>query len=133
MISKIEQFFKDRLEVRTEDAADSLDQKLMIATTVLFLEMAFADSEVSKEEENHIQDTLHDFFDLDQPEIEELIEVASDSRNNRNDIWLFTNLLKQNFDRIAVMKSGKIGEMGTYSELMAQKGLLHELVGGRSD
>jgi len=35
----------------------------------------------------------------------------------------------RNFDRIAVMKAGKIIEMGTYDELIARKGALYELVG----
>jgi len=35
----------------------------------------------------------------------------------------------KNYDRVAVMKAGKILEMGTYDELMARKGMLYELVG----
>ncbi|HSO60988.1 MAG TPA: ABC transporter ATP-binding protein/permease, partial [Desulfobacterales bacterium] len=35
----------------------------------------------------------------------------------------------RNFDKIAVMKAGKIIEMGGYDELIAQKGALYELVG----
>jgi len=35
----------------------------------------------------------------------------------------------KNYDKIAVMKAGKILEMGTYHELIARKGMLYELVG----
>jgi len=35
----------------------------------------------------------------------------------------------KNYDHVAVMKAGKILEMGTYDELMARKGTLYELVG----
>ena len=35
----------------------------------------------------------------------------------------------KNYDRVAVMKAGKILEMGSYDELMARKGMLYELVG----
>jgi ABC-type multidrug transport system fused ATPase/permease subunit len=35
----------------------------------------------------------------------------------------------QNYDRIGVLKSGELVEMGTYEELMRQKGILHDLVG----
>ena len=35
----------------------------------------------------------------------------------------------KNYDSVAVMKAGKILEMGTYDELMARKGMLYELVG----
>ena len=37
----------------------------------------------------------------------------------------------KNFDKIGVMKSGKIEEMGSYEELMAKEGLLYELVTGK--
>ena len=36
----------------------------------------------------------------------------------------------QGFDKIGVMKEGKLAEFGTYRELMQHKGLLHELVMG---
>lgn len=36
----------------------------------------------------------------------------------------------KNYDKIAVMKSGRIAEMGTYEELMGQEGILHQLVHG---
>jgi len=35
------------------------------------------------------------------------------------------------YDKIAVMRAGKVGEFGTYKELMAKKGMLYELVGGK--
>ncbi len=35
----------------------------------------------------------------------------------------------KNFDKVAVMKAGKILEMGSYDELMTRKGMLYELVG----
>jgi ABC-type multidrug transport system fused ATPase/permease subunit len=37
----------------------------------------------------------------------------------------------KNYDRIAVMKAGKIAEVGTYEKLMNQKGLLFELTTGK--
>jgi len=38
----------------------------------------------------------------------------------------------KNYDRVAVMKAGKIGEIGPYDELMEKKGLLYELVHGKN-
>ena len=35
------------------------------------------------------------------------------------------------YDKVAVMKAGKLVEFGTYDELIAQKGILHELIFGR--
>ena len=38
----------------------------------------------------------------------------------------------KNYDRIAVMKAGKIGEIGTYEELIEKKGMFYELVHGKN-
>ena len=38
----------------------------------------------------------------------------------------------KNYDKIAVMKAGKIVELGPYNELLAKKGMLYELVGGKN-
>ena len=35
----------------------------------------------------------------------------------------------KNYDQIAVMKAGKILEIGSYNKLIARKGMLYELVG----
>ena len=35
------------------------------------------------------------------------------------------------FDKIAVMKAGRIGEVGSYDDLIARKGMLHELIYGK--
>jgi ABC-type multidrug transport system fused ATPase/permease subunit len=35
------------------------------------------------------------------------------------------------YDKIAVMKAGRIGEMGTYEELINKKGMLYELIYGK--
>ena len=37
----------------------------------------------------------------------------------------------KNFDKVAVMKAGKLIEMGGYDELMAQKGVLYGLIRGK--
>ena len=37
----------------------------------------------------------------------------------------------RNYDKVAVMKAGKIIELGSYDELIAKKGALYELVGGK--
>ena len=36
----------------------------------------------------------------------------------------------KNFDKVAVMKAGKLVETGTYEDLMLKRGLLYELVHG---
>jgi ABC-type multidrug transport system fused ATPase/permease subunit len=37
----------------------------------------------------------------------------------------------QDYDKVAVMKAGKLIEMGPYDDLMAQKGVLYGLIHGK--
>ncbi len=99
MFSKIEQFFKDKLQINVSDSDPVKEERgLMIATAVIFLEMAHSDFELSEKEIIKIRAILKDFFSLQAKEIDELISFAEASREQRNDIWLFTNLLKENLN-----------------------------------
>jgi ABC-type multidrug transport system fused ATPase/permease subunit len=40
------------------------------------------------------------------------------------------DIIKQ-YDKIAVMKAGRIGEIGDYQELIAKEGMLYELIYGK--
>jgi ABC-type multidrug transport system fused ATPase/permease subunit len=37
----------------------------------------------------------------------------------------------KSYDKIAVMKAGRIGEIGAYDDLIAKKGMLYELIYGK--
>lgn len=99
MLSKIESFFKEHLSASDQETGRQIEARLKIATTVLFLEMAYSDFELHEDEQQHIRQTLTDLYGLSTEEIEDLVDIAKDSRENRQDIWVFTNLLKDNFDR----------------------------------
>ena len=99
MLSKIESFFKEHLSASDQETSRPIKERLKIATTVLFLEMAYSDFELHEDEQQNIKQTLTDLFGLSPAEIEDLVNIAKDSRENRQDIWVFTNLLKENFDR----------------------------------
>ena len=98
MLSKIEEFLKSNFMLSEEESTpDQLDQKLKIATTVLFLEMAYIDFDYSVKEEKQIAKTLVELFDLDSDEVTELIAIAREQRNSKVDIWTFAGLIKSNF------------------------------------
>ena len=98
MLSKIEEFIKSNFMLSEEESTpDQLDQKLKIATTVLFLEMAYIDFDYSVKEEKQIAKTLVELFDLDSDEVTELIAIAREQRNSKVDIWTFAGLIKSNF------------------------------------
>ncbi|MGD9487428.1 MAG: TerB family tellurite resistance protein [Calditrichaceae bacterium] len=99
MLAKFESFIRDNLLTDKNATSATLEKKQMVATTVLFLEMAFADFEISPEEEKQIESSLMKFFNLESWEVSELIELAKEKRSSRNDIWLFTNTIKSEFTR----------------------------------
>jgi energy-coupling factor transporter ATP-binding protein EcfA2 len=63
-----------------------------------------------------------------QARIQNLLETRWKKRNTVISVVHRLDTIK-NFDKVAVMKAGKILETGTYNELMARKGMLYELVG----
>ncbi|MBN1407513.1 MAG: TerB family tellurite resistance protein [Calditrichaceae bacterium] len=98
MLSKIEQFIKSNfMLVQEKSTPDQLDQKLKIATTALFLEMAYIDFNLEPEEEVQISKTLTELFGLDSSKVADLIEIAREEREDKSDIWTFAGLIKSNF------------------------------------
>ncbi|UCD91250.1 MAG: ABC transporter ATP-binding protein/permease [Desulfobacterales bacterium] len=65
-----------------------------------------------------------------QARIQNLIETRWKGKNSLISVVHRLDIIK-NFDKIAVMKAGKIGEIGTYNELIEQKGMLYELEFGK--
>ena len=65
-----------------------------------------------------------------QARIQNLLDLRWKGRNTVIAVVHRLDIIK-NFDKIAVMKAGQIGEMGTYDELIGRKGMLHELVHGK--
>jgi ABC-type bacteriocin/lantibiotic exporter with double-glycine peptidase domain len=65
-----------------------------------------------------------------QTRIQNLIETRWKGKNTLISVVHRLDIIKK-FDKIAVMKAGKIGEIGTYQELIAKKGMLYELEFGK--
>jgi len=99
MLKRLEKYFKDNVQDSDNSTPQTNNDKIKIATTVLFLEMAYADFEIDPQEENEIISALHDLFDLDEAEITNLIHDAKIQRASKNDIWNFTNSLKAEFEK----------------------------------
>jgi ABC-type multidrug transport system fused ATPase/permease subunit len=63
-----------------------------------------------------------------QARIQNLLETRWKRKNTVISVVHRLDTIK-NYDQVAVMKAGKILEIGTYDELMTRKGMLYELVG----
>jgi len=65
-----------------------------------------------------------------QTRIQNLLETRWKGKTTLISVVHRLDIIK-NYDKVAVMKAGKIIEMGSYDELIARKGALYELVGGK--
>ena len=65
-----------------------------------------------------------------QTRIQNLLETRWKGKSTLISVVHRLDIIK-NYDKVAVMKAGKIIEMGSYDELISKKGALYELVGGK--
>lgn len=63
-----------------------------------------------------------------QARIQNLLETRWKQKSTLISVVHRLDIIK-NYDKVAVMKAGKILEIGTYDELIARKGVLYELIG----
>jgi ABC-type multidrug transport system fused ATPase/permease subunit len=94
-------------------------QKLAIARVLLKKPRILIMDEATSALDNNSQTRIQNFIELHLKGKSTLIAVV-----HRLDII-------KNFDRIAVMRAGKIVEIGTYNELIDRKGVLYELQFGK--
>lgn len=99
MKSKLQEILDKFLGVDNSDSSENEETDIKLATSVLFLELALADFKITKEEQKHLKESIQDFFDLPEDDVLELIDIAKEKRNQRQDIWLFTNKIKEKFNR----------------------------------
>ena len=79
-------------------------ESLQTATAVLFLELAYADFELTPDEEGKMRNSLKSFFQMDDEALDNLLTMARAKREQRNDIWLFTDMIKRNWSRDTKLK-----------------------------
>ena len=97
MVTKIVEYFRNRLISKTEDEQTRSPQRALIATCLLMLEMAYADNEFSNAEEAQILGLLIEQFDLSMEAAKAIISLSESERKRSLDLWQFTNLINKNF------------------------------------
>ena len=83
---------------KREGSAEDKQFKLKVATCVLLLEAATADSNFSPQEQEKIIEILKSRFQMDDESVKELIDKSTAERENSTDLWYFTNLINENLD-----------------------------------
>jgi uncharacterized tellurite resistance protein B-like protein len=84
----------------TEDPEDLL----RLATCVILLEMAHADSEFTDDERGHVQETLATRFGMSRSDVVELMVDAAAEREASHDIWRFTHRINENHSQAEKIK-----------------------------
>lgn len=93
MLEAFKRIFKTGESVNSKR---DVEKKLEIATCVILLEAAIADSKLSKEELQKIIDLLKTKFKMTDSSANELIEASKKERESSPGLWHFTNLINEN-------------------------------------
>lgn len=84
---------------RTESNPENQNHKIQIAASVLLLEASHADDECTAAELGHIRSTLQTLFQIPDPSIQELLDLANSKREHEGDLWQFSNMINQESTR----------------------------------
>ena len=91
--------FKNMFDGSNKEQNDGdRELKLRVATCVLLLEAATADSNFSSEEQEKIIQILKSRFQMDDTSVKELIDKSTMEKKNSTDLWYFTSLINENLD-----------------------------------
>jgi len=106
MLSGIRRFFDQ--EMAATESGEGADSGLALATCALLLEVAESDDEFSADEREAIVGIVRSKFQLDGDQAERLISLAAAERADSTDMYQFTRLVGEQFDRprkLAVVES----------------------------
>ena len=104
----IKKKWKDRLLKNlaadpVEEEAGQFD-RVQIATCVILLEVAHYDFEFSSIEKETTKAILKNEFSIPDEAIEDLMKVAEERREEKVDLWEFTNVINENFSKEEKLK-----------------------------
>lgn len=83
---------------KRQESPEERELKLKVATSVILLEAATADSHFSEEEQEKIIQILKSRFQMDDEAVKELIDESRQEREESTDLWYFTNLINENLN-----------------------------------
>jgi uncharacterized tellurite resistance protein B-like protein len=104
MIDIIQKFFSPQSSVSQGERTSSIQHNIYVATCALFVEMAQIDGEFSDQEKEHLIHLLQGEYDLSKDYIDEITDLAKKQLKSSHDLWKFTNLINQNYDRSEKIK-----------------------------
>ena len=98
MLTKLQNFFDKYLGQNTETVIP-LERRLQMATAALMVEMLHVDEQVTDDEEEKLRELLEQRFNLSSSEIDSLIDLANNKKNDATDYLQFTSLLNKYYSQ----------------------------------
>jgi len=95
MLNQIKLFFENHLALSAPEHIS--EEKLQLATVVLFLEMMYMDDKIKPEEQDVILSLIHQNFSLTDDQTTSLIELAEQKRKQAIDYFQFTSLINKEY------------------------------------
>lgn len=99
MLDSLRQFIRQRRSVEMSAApAESPHDEIQLAATALLLELAYADGEFTPPERSQIESALSRHFNLNLPDVQELLALADKERTKSIDHFHFTQMICEHLD-----------------------------------
>ncbi len=95
MLNQIKLFFEQHLALSAPES--TLEDKLQLATIVLFLEMMHMDDKVEPKEQEVILSLIQQNFSLTAEQATSLIALAEQQRKQATDYFQFTSLINKEY------------------------------------
>ena len=95
MLERFRKIFNKNIEPLSYEEKVDQERKLEIATCVILLEAATADSKLSKEELQKIIELLKQQFQLTESAADELIETSKKERQGSTGVWPYTHMINE--------------------------------------
>jgi uncharacterized tellurite resistance protein B-like protein len=99
MLEKIKDFFSNKISVEQSAGPVDIQRNLRVATCALLIEMASIDDEFETAERDRIINLFQDEYGLSDGDIKRIFDLARQELDTRVDLWGFTNLINQYFDK----------------------------------
>jgi len=97
MLNKLQNFFKTYLE-ESDNNASSVEHRLQLATAALMVEVIHVDNQVTDDEQNIMRQLLEKEFQLNNDEIQDLLNLATEEKRTATDYFEFTSLLNKHYE-----------------------------------
>ena len=95
MLNQIKLFFEQHLALSAPE--ETTEEKLRLATIVLFLEMMYMDDKVEPREQEIILSLIHQNLSLTAEQTDSLLELAEQQRKAATDYFQFTSLINKEY------------------------------------